>query len=96
MASHIIFLQLICSGVQRFTRDGEEVVERTEIQHISPSTSQRSENYQSEELKPNTRYSCRMISVAGKLKSRPTTVVDFATTPGSKALLVNVTNDFRD
>ena len=79
--------------MQRFIRDGKEVVERTEMQHISHSTSQRSENYRSQELKPNTRYSCHMISVAGKFKSGPSTRVEFATPPGSKqALVVHVTD----
>ena len=66
------------------------------MQHIGHSTSQRSDTYyQSQELKPNTRYSCQMISVAGKFKSGPSTRVEFATPPGSKqALVVCVTDGF--
>lgn len=60
------------------------MVERTELQHTVRSTSQRSESYQTNELEPNTQYSCHLTSVAGKLESEPSTQVKFTTTPGSK------------
>ena len=78
------FLQLVCSGVQHFIKDGEEMVERTELHHTVRSTSQRSESYQTNELEPNTQYSCHLTSVAGRLESEPSTRVKFTTTPGSK------------
>ena len=82
--NHFHFPQLVCSGVQHFIKDGEEMVERTELQHTVRSTSQRSESYQTNELEPNTQYSCHLTSVAGKLESEPSTQVKFTTTPGSK------------
>lgn len=80
----LTFPQLVCSGVQRFTRGGEEVVERTELHHTIRSTSQPSQSYPSHELEPNTQYSCHMTSVARKLESGPSAWVNFTTSPGSK------------
>jgi len=79
---HDIQFKLVCSGVQRFTRGGEEVVERTELHHTIRSTSQPSQSYPSHELEPNTQYSCHMTSVARKLESGPSAWVNFTTSPG--------------
>ena len=61
--------QLLCSGMQIFTRAGVRMEEESSFEHKSWSTSQSSECYMATALVPNSRYTCHMVSMAGKKQS---------------------------
>lgn len=78
--------QLLCSGIQTFTRNGELMEERSSFEHESWSTSQGSESYTATSLVPNSHYTCQMLSVAGSKQSSTKLApqVTFHTSPGSE------------
>lgn len=79
-------LQLVCLGVQTFSRNGELLEERSGLKHESWSTSRGRESYAATGLLPNCRYTCRLLSVARDRESDGdrSPQVTFHTNPGSK------------
>ena len=78
--------QLVCMGLQTFSRNGELMEERTELKHGAWSTSRGRESYPASKLLPNCRYTCRLFSVARDRQSDTdkSPQVTFHTLPGSK------------
>ena len=78
--------QLLCSGIQTFTRNGELMEERSSFEHESWSTSKGSESHIATSLVPNSHYTCQMLSVAGNKQSSTKLApqVTFHTSPGSE------------
>ena len=84
---HVYFVwQLLCVGIQTFTRNGQLMEERSTLKHESWSTSRGRESYTARRLLPNSHYTCHLLSVAGDKQSSTEQAPQaiFHTNPGSK------------
>ena len=77
---HDIQFKLSCSGVRQYRdKAGEMIEEGTEFEHTAYSKSQGWEAYYATDLEPNTKYSCQVSSLAGKITGAPSAHLSFST-----------------
>lgn len=80
---HDVQFKVKCSGLRQYTDKNNKLVEESALfEHASFSTSHGRERYYANQLEPNTKYSCQMISIAGTLEGPPYGQVVFTTNPG--------------
>lgn len=77
-------LQLTCKGIQQYTSDQGEMVDKVQFVHHVSATSREKETFLATDLIPNTQYNCSIQTVACKQASAPHDKLIFMTEPGSK------------
>ena len=80
---HDVQFKLSCSGLRQYTDKNNKLVEEdASFEHTSYSTSRGRESHYTNQLEPNTKYSCQMVSIAGTLEGPPYGQITFTTHPG--------------